>query len=111
MGPHERLCRMLDVPVPAPAALVEEEAMTRELAALAFDERQVADLSARLCGDSAIMARFRATTPADEDAALREAACALLGMVAAERAVALAAQIRTEEAVGGGGDPEGGGAS
>lgn len=111
MGPHERLCRMLDVPVPAPAALVEEEAMTRELAGLAFDERQVADLSARLRGDSEVIARFRATAPADEDAALREAACALLGMVAAERAVRLAAEIRAEEAAGGGDGLEDGDAS
>lgn len=107
MGPHERLCRMLDVPVPAPAAPDGEEAMTRALAGLACDERQVADRSARLRGDREVMARFRATAPADEDVALREAACALLGMVAAERAVALAAQIRAEEAAGGG-DPDSG---
>ncbi len=107
MGPHERLCRMLALPLPASAALAEEEAMARELAGLAFDERRVADLIGRLRGDREVLARFRATAPTDEGAARREAACALLGLVAAERAVALAAQIRAEEAAGGG-DPDSG---
>lgn len=111
MGPHERLCRMLNVPIPPPAALAEEEATTRELAGLAFDEQQVTALLGRLRRDRELLARFRATAPPDEDAALREAACALLGMVAAERAVALAKEIRAEEVAGGGADPEDGGAS
>lgn len=102
MGPHERLCRMLGLPVPAPDVLAAEEDLARELASLTFDERQVTDLIARLRADGDLLARFRATAPADEAAALREAACALLGMVAAERAVRLAEEIRAEEAAGGG---------
>ncbi len=110
MGPHERLCRMLDLPVPVPEALAQEEAIVRELADLNFDERQVMDVIARLRSDHDLMARFRATAPPDEDVALREAACALLGLVAAERAIRLAAAIRAEEAAAGRGDSrEGGG--
>lgn len=85
MGLHERLCRMLALPVPAPDVLAEEEDIVRELARLDYDKRQVAGLLAPLYGDRDVLARFRATAPTDRDVALREVACALQGMVTTER--------------------------
>lgn len=66
-----------------PRGLAHEEAIARELAGLNFDERQVQVVVAHLRSDHDLLARFRATAPSDEDAALREAACALPGMAAA----------------------------
>lgn len=97
MGPYERLCRMLDIPVPEASEIAKHETAVALWGRLGVSEEQVQSLIARIQGDPELLARFRATAPPEETIALYDVATTLLAEVAAEEADREAAQANETE--------------